>query len=428
MTNEEIVKAIAMSDLANGTLSPEQQDKFIDLVFDHSRLLKEVRQEPVDEAKGELAKLFIGEPITRAASVEPATGEAKPKTTKVSYETTRLMTWYDLPKTIFSRNIAKEGFEDSFMEAVTKRVGNDLELLAIRGDVTTYGAVDTPLGHLLRCLNGWELQTDSVHIFDAAGSSIQQGIFARMYRRLPDEYKGDPDLRWICSSSIHADYMDLIAARLTAAGDKALEGVGLKPYGIPFLEVPLIPSNKNVSITAATAGWALGTRMGPFTTTATAKTLNLDIDNAGAVEFSLTVGVLETPQVCAEINTAMGAYVARDSGFGQILIESTTTGAASEVDVIAPSGDSAYDVLGLTIATNAGSDAGTADNIPEGSFMWLANPKNFINVILRKTEIYSEFRPRKDAIEVTIYNEVADIIENLEAVVKCVNLRLRALT
>jgi len=426
MTNEEIAKAIDMSDLANGELNTEQQDKFIDMVYDHTRLLKEVRHEEVDNPKGELGKMFIGEPITRDASVDPTAGEAKPKTTKVTYETKKVMSWYDLPTDVLFRNIAKEAFEDQFMAQVTKRIGNDLELLAIRGDQAAYSGDTTPMGFLLRVLNGWKYQSDSSHIFDAGGASIQKGVFARMSRALPEQYKGDSGLRWIASESIYQDWMDTVADRLTAAGDDALAGKGLAPYGIPFLRVPLIPSNLDVSILAASAGFALGTRQGPFTFTSADNAIELNIDAAGAIAFTMDIGTFTTSEVAAQINAAMGAYVAFTSGFGQLLLQSPTTGGASTVEIIAEAND-CYDVLGITVGTYTGSAAAAPANVPEGSYMFLANPKNLIHIMLKKTRLFTEFKPRADTLEVTIYNEVDDIMENNDAIVKCINLRLREL-
>lgn len=431
-SNEDIIrKAIDISDIADGTLNAQQQDKFIDLVHDSTKLLKEARMEAVDNPTGEIAKLYIGEPITRAApagGTEPSTGEAKPKSTKITYSTTKLVSWYDLPTDVLLRNIAQEKFEDEFFTAAAKRVANDLELLAIQGDTTAYASVDTPLGYLLRVMNGWLLQGESSHVIDADAASVSKSLFAKMYRQLPDAYKGDPDLRWVMSKSIEADWLDLVADRLTAAGDEALKGNSLAPYGIPILPVPLIPNNLTVAVDAATAAEVLGNRQGPFTFTSTAKTLKFDIDNAGAVEFSFSEGTFTTVEVANAINTAMSVDIARDSGWGELIIKSPTTGVAtSEIDISAPSGNSALTVVGLTIAVTAGTDAGTDGNMPEGSRIVLTNPKNFIWIPLKKTRVFSEFKPRKDSLEVTLYNEMDIKIENLEAMVFATNVRLRTL-
>lgn len=427
MNNNEIAKALDMTDLANAELNPEQQKTFIDMVYDRTALLKNCRREEVDIPKGEVSKLHIGEPITVAAEVNPTTHEAKPLTSKVSYETTKLMSWYDLPTNVLFRNIAQDQFEQVYMKAITTRIGNDLELLAIQGDKTTYAAVNTPIGYLLRNIDGYDLQTESSHVVDAGGISISKTVFAAMYRRLPDQYKNDAGLRWIVSESIFSDWADKSSDRATVGGDDALNGKGFTPYGIPFLRVPMIPSNKNVTVVTATSGWQLGTRIGPFSiTTGSNDKVKVDVDNAGAVTVTLAAGVYSTSQIAAQINSGCGAHVATDNG-GALLLQSTTTGTSSEIDVQSVA-NNAYTTLGLSIAVNAGVAAATGDTVPEGTFMWLANPMNLIFFMLKKTRLYTEFRPREDALQVTIYNEVDAKVENLESIVKCINLRLAAIS
>ncbi len=75
----------------------------------------------------------------------------------------------------------------------------------------------------------------------------------------------------------------------------------------------------------------------------------------------------------------------------------------------------------------AGADAGTANTVFEGSFIWLANPKNFIAGVLDGTRIFTEFNKNTDQIETIIYNQVDAQVENVDAIVKAKNLRRRTL-
>lgn len=58
----------------------------------------------------------------------------------------------------------------------------------------------------------------------------------------------------------------------------------------------------------------------------------------------------------------------------------------------------------------------------DGSFIWLTEPKNFIFVILRKFDTYWEFKPRQDRWENTTYSMTDCLIENVDMVVKGINI------
>jgi hypothetical protein len=429
MTNEEVIqKTLETSDLINGgQLNPEQQTEFIKLARDNSVMLKMVRVETVDNPKVELDRMHIGEPVTESADENTdGSGETgKPKFDKIAISTKKVRSSWNISTEALQSNITKEQLEQQIMEGMSKRIGTDMELLAIRGDSAITGT--TRLEKLLKRADGWDKKTNGVHIVDVGGSSISKGVFAEMIRAMPEQYLNDPDLRFFVSKVISVDWLDLVADRLTAVGDEALKGRGTSPYGIPLVEVPLIPSTKDVTVVTATSGWAMGVEFGPFVVTATAKTLKIDVDNAGAVEFSLTPGTLQLVEVCRQINAALGKSVARDNGYGQLILESPTTGATSEIDLQTPSANSAMALLGLTVGVNAGVAAGTGDTVAEGSFIWLANPKNFIQAILAGTRVYSKFNQDYDRIEVRVYNQVDMAVENPDAIVKAINIRRRSL-
>ena len=59
----------------------------------------------------------------------------------------------------------------------------------------------------------------------------------------------------------------------------------------------------------------------------------------------------------------------------------------------------------------------------EGSEIVLVNPRNLIWGILDGTRMFSEFNRSFDRIETTAFNQVAAEIENVDAVVKIINIR-----
>lgn len=64
-------------------------------------------------------------------------------------------------------------------------------------------------------------------------------------------------------------------------------------------------------------------------------------------------------------------------------------------------------------------------NYDNATFAWLTFPENLIRVISRDIEVYKEFKPRFDKWEWTLYTYQGHYIQNLEAMVMGVNLRLQ---
>lgn len=430
---EKVLKTIESTQLlTGGQLNPSQQREFFKLIRTLPGMFSYARFETVDQKKHHIDKLHIGEPITH--SVDENSNEAylaKPKTSQLEIYTKKLKSSWNVTTETLVENIEKGNFEQTLMEGMSQRIGTDMELLAIQGDMTKYASDTTPKGLLLRRDDGWDKITDNAHIVDCGGSTIIKDIFAEMIRRMPQQYLADPELRWITSKTIEVDWTDTVAERATAMGDAAYSGKAPAPYGIPMLSIPLIPADKPLSLTAATSAQVLGTRQDVFEIKEGVNDkLKIDIDNAGAgtgTEITLAAGVWHAGQIANMINAALGnAPIASTDGFGRIKLQSLTTGTASEIDIQAIAND-AYKTLGFTVGVINGTDDGTAGTVNEGSFIWLANPKNFIYVLLNGTRVYSEFNKDYDRLETVVYNEMDVVVENLDAVVKAVNVRRRPL-
>jgi hypothetical protein len=327
-------------------------------------------------------------------------------------------------------NIEQVGFEDTLMETMTERIATDLELLAIQGDDTLAGSTPTDL--LLKRLDGWDILTNNAHIVDADGASVSKNLFAAMIRAMPKQFKNDPGLRFLVSDTVANDWMNLLSERGTAVGDAALGGTGINPFGRPMVVIPLIPDDKALSITAATPAQTQGNLFGPFEIVAGSNDQLTVSDGTNTLtDGTLTAGVRETVVVAAEINTLMAGasitdIVAADNGEGNLLFYTKSTGAAAEITLTAGTNDFLV-TAGLTAATYNGSDAGNAGTVYEGSFILLTNPMNLIYAMLMGTRIFSEFNKNYDRIETVVYNQVAVEVENIDAVVKAINVRREAL-
>lgn len=429
--NDVIQKTIQTSDLVNGgLLDPERSEQFLQLIRGTAILLSKVRLEKRTRTSGSIERMHIGEPITSAASENTLPLQmAAPKFDRVAYTATKTRTDWNITRETLMQNIELDNLDSSTMEAMGKRAKVDFEMLAVQGDDTgTFAAVNTPLGYLLRANSGWDIQTNDVHIVNAAGAEIAREQFSQCVRSLPDSYSMDPDVQWMISDKTLTDYVDLYGSRATAGGDAAnVEGIIEQIMGRKVLAVPMIPTSQPLAVTTATSGATLGGQLGPFLiTTGTNDNLLIDVDNAGGVAITLTAGLHQTVEVARQINVALGVTVAFDNGYGQLLLQSTTTTGTSEIDVQATA-SSAYTTLGLTIGVYIGTAAGVADTVNEGSFVWYGNPQNFIWVHVLETALFSEYNQNRDRLEMVTYAFNDYIVENKDAMVKLINVRRRQL-
>lgn len=430
--NSEVIQkaneALTTAGLGTGELNRKQQNKFTSMVRDRSVLLKNVRFDPVDVPKTEMDKMYIGGPVSESADEDTEqTAGRKPKFTSIPITTKKLRTEWSITHETLSRNLERAKLADTVLESMTLAIANDMERLAISGDTATYATSNTALGRLLKRLDGWDVQTEQCPYVDVGGDSINKRIFALAKRRFPKQFWSS-GLRWIISSDLADDYRDLIADRATRLGDDAIQGVNLRPQGLPMLEVPLMPTDKTITVSGATPGWVYGTKFGPFTiSTGANDKLKIDVDNAGAVTVTLSAGTYEAHEIAYQINsTASMPDVARTDNEGRLVLESLITGSISEIDIQSVSND-AYATLGLSVGVNAGSDAGTNDTVNEGSFIFLTNPKNLVVAPLNGTRMFKEYNSKRDRLEYDVYNELDVTIQNKAACVKIKNIRLRDL-
>lgn len=433
--NEELLrKSITTADLADGgTLNAEQQDRFVTFVKKFSVLLPQVRFMRMPQPLMDIDKLHAGEPVTEAAAEnEEATLNAAPKYNKVTLSAQKLRSSWLISTEVLQSNIEQNAFEDTVMATFAERIATDLELLAIRGD-SSLAPGTTPEEKLLQTFDGWRVQADSAHVLDAGGETISKELFVEAKRTLPKQYRNDPGLRWLASDTIVDDWLNDLSERATPVGDQALAGTGVNPSSIPLVRVPLIPDDESLSLTEATPAEVQGNLDGPFVFTAGVNDiLDLDINNGGERNITFTAGTLDASQVASEINAVFVANgdtaVARVED-GRIQIRTTNTGAAAEIEVDdAAGGSTANTVLGLPDGVvSLGSDAGVADTLNEGSYMFLTNPKNLVWGILDGTRIFTEFNPRRDRIEVVVYNQCDAKIENLDSLVLVKNVRRKSL-
>lgn len=234
-------KSLSTGDLQNGgLLNTEQADKFITYMFDLTTLTK-LRLIRMDKPKLEVDKIGVGTRLLRKATELSTLSDASSfSLAKVTLTTTKLALPWDISRDTFKANIERSGVEDTVQRLMAMQAGNDFEDIAINGDTTGAASISA--------FDGWRrlAKTDSgTHQVMASGSGISKTIFSRMIKALPNKYRSRrADLRFYVAPNIAQDYVDTLTDRETVLGDALIaEGARALAYGIPVVEVPLMPSD-----------------------------------------------------------------------------------------------------------------------------------------------------------------------------------------
>lgn len=242
--------AIDSSSLPNSVMNRQQANRFIDLVVDESVLLKRIRTVRVDHNKGEINKLDLGQIVTEGAHTTSRATTRLPTERIVTYDNEKYRSAFDLKTDFMEDNLERSGVRDTLLSMFSKRIAIDSELASIEGD----DSLDTGDGqsaenNLLGVNDGFqkilEANVPAAQQIDAAGAAPSKKLYFDMKRAIPSRYRAaKPSYTWIQPSGPSDKWMLDWSDRETGRGDNALAtGTVPGPWGIPSLEVPLMPEN-----------------------------------------------------------------------------------------------------------------------------------------------------------------------------------------
>jgi hypothetical protein len=203
--------------------------------------------------------MSVGERVVRMATeaVDDALS-VKVAFAKVSVSTTKLRLDWELSTESLEDNIEGEAFEDHVARLLSAQAANDIEDLAINGDVNNTGESAA----LFKAFDGWRKRLYAgANVVDAAGAELDRGVFHRALRAMPRKYMARRGgLRWFTSAGLLQDYVynfETVESDNTArpyiresdreaALNDPLAGYSAgwspaAPYGIRAEEVPLFP-------------------------------------------------------------------------------------------------------------------------------------------------------------------------------------------
>lgn len=262
MSNGLLEKVISTSTIGTGVgggglLTPQQGNRFIDYMWDATTLGAQVRKIRLRGNEVELDRMAVGERVVRLATeaVDDALA-VKVAFAKVSLSTMKLRLDWELSTESLEDNIEGEAFEDHVARLLSAQAANDIEDLAINGDVNNTGDA------LFKSFDGWRKRLYAgANVVDAAGDELDRGVFHRALRAMPRKYMARRGgLKWFTSAGLLQDYVysaefvesdntvrpyipqsDRDSALSNPLAGAAAGWSPTAPYGIRAQEVPLFP-------------------------------------------------------------------------------------------------------------------------------------------------------------------------------------------
>jgi hypothetical protein len=338
MANEELlqkaneVTTSVVNAASGGILKPAQANRFLDFVIDQSVLMQQSRVVRMSNPSMEIDKLSVGTRLLAKATEASDTGANSAVTfTKVALTTVKLRLDWEVSTESLEDNIAGDSLEDHIAQVMARQTSNDMDDLLINGDTTSANG-------LLKAQDGFVKLGTASGVTHATETNISRSVFDAVLRKMPNKYlQRRNELRYFSGPGLVQDTIYTLqnpnsATDATAGapspgstrGDRLYSNpggpnggpgsTGLAPFGIPLVEVPLMPE------------------------------------------------------------TVAGSYSGATGNHGYII---------------------------------------------------LTFPNNHIVGIQREITVYREFKPKKDTIEYTQFNRVAQNIENAEAYVICKDTKLR---
>ena len=247
-----------------GLLNPEQSARFLDYMFDATVIGKVARTVRMKADTTEIDRMSIGEKLVKLASEGENTASNSGVTfSKISLTTKKLRMDWELSTESLEDNIEGADLEDHIARMMATQAGNDIEDVVLNGDTSLSGDA------LYKSFDGAVKKAKaSGHVVDAAGAGISRAVFNSALKALPRKYKQRrTDLRFLSGSNLIQDYLyntsnstnftnpQDIASGIIRGDVPVLGGPAgyVAPYafGIPIVEVPLLPETQTGSYSGA---------------------------------------------------------------------------------------------------------------------------------------------------------------------------------
>ena len=248
-----------------GLLNPEQSARFLDYMFDATVIGKVARTVRMKSDTAEIDRMSVGEKLMKLASEGENTGVNSAVTfSKISLTTKKLRMDWELSTESLEDNIEGADLEDHIARLMATQAGNDIEDVILNGNTSLTGDA------LYKSFDGVVKKAKaSGRVVDAAGAEVSREVFNKALKAMPRKYKQRRgDLRFLAGSNLIQDflYANSIGTNQTIPQDIASSVIrgGVAPlggpagyvapfaFGIPIVEVPLLPETQTGTYTTPT--------------------------------------------------------------------------------------------------------------------------------------------------------------------------------
>jgi hypothetical protein len=248
-----------------GLLNPEQSARFLDYMFDATVIGKVARTVRMKADTTEIDRIGVGEKLMKLATEgDDTSSNAAVTFSKISLTTKKLRLDWELSTESLEDNIEGPDLEDHIARMLATQAGNDIE------DVILNGNTALTSDALYKAFNGVVKKSKTYgHVVDAGGAAISRAVFNSALKALPRKYKQRrTDLRFLAGSNLIQDYLYSTSQNIQNVnpqdiasgiirGDVAPLGgpagyVAPYAFGIPIVEVPLLPETQTGDYSAAT--------------------------------------------------------------------------------------------------------------------------------------------------------------------------------
>ena len=248
-----------------GLLNPEQSARFLDYMFDATVIGKVARTVRMKSDTAEIDRMSVGEKLMKLATEADNTAANSGVTfSKISLTTKKLRMDWELSTESLEDNIEGADLEDHIARLMATQAGNDIEDVLLNGDVSLTGDA------LYKSFDGVVKKAKaSGRVVDAAGAAVSREVFNKALKAMPRKYKQRRgDLRFLAGSNLIQDflYANSIGTNQTIPQDIASSVIrgGVAPlggpagyvapfaFGIPIVEVPLLPETQAGDYTGQT--------------------------------------------------------------------------------------------------------------------------------------------------------------------------------
>jgi hypothetical protein len=248
-----------------GLLNPEQSARFLDYMFDATVIGKVARTVRMRADTTEIDRIGVGSKLMVLATEGDNTGANSAVTfSKISLTTKKLRLDWELSTESLEDNIEGPDLEDHIARLMATQAGNDIE------DVLLNGNTALTSDNLYKAFDGVVKKSKANgHVVDAAGANVSRAVFNSALKALPRKYKQRrTDLRFLAGSNLIQDFLYAnsigtnqtipqdIASSIIRGDVQPLSGPAgyVAPYafGIPIVEVPLLPETQTGDYSGAT--------------------------------------------------------------------------------------------------------------------------------------------------------------------------------